>query len=102
YRRQDETIDGNFYTDARKVVHIDDEAIGAIGRLYAEVLPQNAVLLDLMSSWRSHLPDSFDANEIAGLGMNHEEMADNPRLSRHVVHDLNRDPTLPFEDAAFD
>jgi len=29
-------------------------------------------------------------------------MADNPQLGRFVVHDVNREPTLPFSDAGFD
>jgi SAM-dependent methyltransferase len=84
------------------VVHLDDAAIAALGRLYAEVLPEHGRLLDLMSSWRSHLPAGFRAAEVVGLGLNAEEMADNPQLTRHVVHDVNRGPRLPFEDAAFD
>jgi len=55
-----------------------------------------------MSSWRTHLPDGFRAREVVGLGLNAEEMADNPQLTRHVVHDVNRDPRLPFDDATFD
>ena len=31
-----------------------------------------------------------------------EELEANPRLDRRVVHDLNRDPSLPFATAAFD
>jgi len=102
YGRDDEAPDDRFYSFPRKVVHIDDEAIAALGRLYAEVLPHDRRLLDLMSSWRSHLPASVHAREIVGLGLNAEEMADNPQLSRHVVHDVNRDGHLPFEDDAFD
>ena len=102
YGRDDEAPDDRFYSFPRKVVHIDDEAIAALGRLYAEVLPHDGRLLDLMSSWRSHLPASVHAREIVGLGLNAEEMADNPQLSRHVVHDVNRDGHLPFEDDAFD
>jgi ubiquinone/menaquinone biosynthesis C-methylase UbiE len=59
-------------------------------------------LLDLMSSWRSHLPARAHAGEVIGLGMNAEEMGDNPQLAKLVVHDLNRDPRLPFGDAEFD
>ena len=55
-----------------------------------------------MSSWRSHLPAALGACEVVGLGMNAEEMADNPQLARHVVHDVNRDPRLPFDDESFD
>jgi SAM-dependent methyltransferase len=102
YARDDEAPDDHFYLPPRKVVHIDDGAIAALGRLYAEVLPKGGRLLDLMSSWRSHLPHGFHAGEVVGLGMNAEEMADNPQLSRHVVHDVNRAPQLPFEDETFD
>ena len=99
YAREDEASDDAFYLPARKVVHIDDAAIAALGRLYAEVLPAGGRLLDLMSSWRSHLPEGARA---VGLGMNAEEMADNPQLTEAIVHDVNRDPRLPFADAQFD
>jgi SAM-dependent methyltransferase len=59
-------------------------------------------LLDLMSSWRSHLPPTLGPREVTGLGMNAEEMGDNPQLTKSVVHDLNRDPRLPFGDGEFD
>jgi SAM-dependent methyltransferase len=100
YERDDEAPDDRFYTMPRKVVHIDDGAIAALGRLYAEVLPAGGRLLDLMSSWRSHLPPGD--REVVGLGLNAEEMADNPQLTKSIVHDVNRDPRLPFGDAEFD
>jgi SAM-dependent methyltransferase len=102
YARDDEAADDQFYSFPRLVVHLDDDAIAALGRLYGEVLPAGGRLLDLMSSWRTHLPTGFVAREVVGLGMNAEEMADNPQLTRHVVHDLNRDPRLPFGDETFD
>jgi SAM-dependent methyltransferase len=102
YEREDESPDPHFYGFPRKVVHIDEGAIAALGGLYADVLPRGGRLLDLMSSWRSHLPAGFAAGEFVGLGLNAEEMADNPQLTRAVVHDLNRDPRLPFGDGEFD
>jgi SAM-dependent methyltransferase len=102
FTRDDESPDGDFYSFARKVVHIDDGAIAALGALYAEILPKDGRLLDLMSSWRSHLPQGFGTGAVVGLGMNAEEMADNPQLAGHVVHDVNRASRLPFDDAAFD
>ena len=102
YARDDESPDGGFYGVPRKVVHIDDGAIVALGALYAEVLPPGGRLLDLMSSWRSHLPARAQAGEVIGLGMNAEEMGDNPQLTKSVVHDINRDPRLPFGDREFD
>jgi SAM-dependent methyltransferase len=102
YTRDDESPDPRFYLPPRKVVHIDDGAIDALGRVYAEVLSPGGRLLDVMSSWRSHLPAALDACEVVGLGLNAEEMADNPQLTSHVVHDVNREPRLPFDDASFD
>jgi SAM-dependent methyltransferase len=102
YEREDESADERFYGFPRKVVHIDDGAIAALGRCYAEVLPADGRLLDLMSSWRSHLPAGLRLAEVIGLGMNAEEMADNPQLAKAVVHDLNREPRLPFADGEFD
>jgi SAM-dependent methyltransferase len=102
YGREDEAPDPLFYELPRRVVHIDDGAIAALGRLYGEALPMGGRLLDLMSSWRSHLPPGLRAAEIVGLGLNADEMADNPQLTRHVVHDLNRQPRLPFEAESFD
>jgi SAM-dependent methyltransferase len=101
FRRLDEEDDAAFYSFPRLVVHIDDGAIAALSAIYARLLPPRGRVLDLMSSWRSHLPGSF-AGEAVGLGLNAVEMADNPQLAGRLVHDLNRAPALPFEDASFD
>ena len=100
FLRQDPSDDARFYAIERKVVHIEPGAIAALRAFYAAVLAPGAVVLDLMSSWRSHLPDGL--GEVTGLGMSAAEMADNPQLSSFVVHDVNREPRLPFDDASFD
>ncbi len=102
FRREDEEDDGLFYTEPRLVVHIDEHAIAALGQYFIRVLPQNGVLLDLMSSWRSHLPEALPIRKLVGLGLNSTEMAENPQLGESVIHDLNSDPELPFEDRSFD
>ncbi|GAC1371115.1 MAG: hypothetical protein NVSMB32_15380 [Actinomycetota bacterium] len=81
----------------RKVVHIEAGAVKALSTAYARLLPQGGQILDLMSSWRSHLPPGL--GPVTGLGMNAAEMADNPQLANFVVQDLNRLPRLPFADA---
>lgn len=102
YDREDEAGDDVFYVMPRMVVHIDDGAIAALGQLYSALLPSNGRILDLMSSWRSHLPAGPGAREVVGLGLNADEMTNNPQLTSHVVHDVNRDPRLPFGNAEFD
>jgi len=102
FARLDESDDALFYTVARKVVHIDEPAIVAIKSFFAENLPPGGEILDVMSSWRSHFPEGLEFKRVVGIGMNAEEMADNPDLDEYVVHDLNREPELPFADASFD
>ncbi|MGH9031304.1 MAG: class I SAM-dependent methyltransferase [Acidimicrobiia bacterium] len=100
FARVDESDDAAFYAFERKVVHLEPGAIEALRTFYSRVLPPGSDVLDLMSSWRSHLPDGL--GRVVGLGMNTAEMADNPQLTEFVVHDLNRDPRLPFGDSSFD
>ncbi len=102
FRREDESDDAWFYAQPRLVVHIDDQAIAAIGEYLKGALPRDGVVLDLMSSWRSHLPESPPLRKVVGLGLNALEMRENPQLHEHVVHDLNREPALPFPEETFD
>lgn len=102
FRRIDESEDELFYMQPRRVVHIDDGAIAKVGEIYAQLLPQGGAILDLMSSWRSHLPSHVRPSRVVGLGMNRPEMEDNPALNEIVVHNLNQNPDLPFAVNEFD
>lgn len=102
FRREDESPDPEFYVEPRFVTHIDDGAIAAATLFYSTIIPPGGEVLDLMSSWVSHLPGDGDYAAVAGLGMNEAELAKNPQLTEHVVHDLNADPQLPFPDERFD
>lgn len=102
FRRQDEAPDAEFYAIPRFVTHIDPETIAALTHAYRELLPERGSLLDLMSSWVSHLPPEVAYARVAGLGMNREELRANARLTDFAVHDLNAEPELPYPDASFD
>jgi len=102
FQRQDAAADGQFYRAPRFVTHIDNTAIRAVTAYYRTYFPPGAALLDLMSSWVSHLPDDVRYDRVVGLGLNAAELAANPRLTDSVVHDLNQHPTLPFGTAEFD
>jgi len=102
FQRIDESDDELFYQSPRFVVHIDDGAIAAVGEIYASMLPAGGEILDLMSSWRSHIPPSVKPKRLVGLGLNRAEMEDNPALTEVFVHNVNRHPRLPFPDQSFD
>lgn len=101
-QRLDEAPDSGFYRSPRFVAHIDDGAIAAVTQLYREYFPAGGTILDLMSSWVSHLPEEAAYAHVAGLGMNADELKTNQRLTEWVIQDLNIEPVLPYADAAFD
>ena len=83
-------------------MHIDEYAIEAARRLYGELLPRGGELLDLMSSYRSHMPPELAWTRLCGLGMNEEELRANDQLTEYVVHDINAHAALPFRNGEFD
>lgn len=102
FDKTDPSPDLLFYAQKRLVTHIDDGAIEAVTALYRELLPPGGEILDLMSSWVSHLPEEVAFAGVTGHGMNMEELDANPRLTARFVRDLNAEPVLPLEDGAFD
>src|SRR3712207_128428 len=102
FRRYDESPDEEFYRLPRFVTHIDDRAIAAVTQLYREFFPPGGEILDLMSSWISHLPPEVRYRRVIGLGMNEAELRRNERLDSYVLQNLNTNPCLPFGDDEFD
>ena len=102
FEKVDPGDDAEFYKPPRLVTHLDEGAVAALTAYYREILPADGVVLDLMSSWVSHLPAELTFVEVIGHGMNVEELAANPRLTRRLVQDLNRTPNLPLNAASLD
>lgn len=89
FGKQDLDDDLAFYAPPRLVTHIDEQAIAALERFYRTMVPEGGRLLDLMSSWVSHLPSDRHYAEVVGHGMNGTELAANSRLTRWFVQNLN-------------
>merc|ERR1711892_1090621 len=100
FGRQDSSLDSNFYDFPRLVTHIDDTAIGSLTQLYSEAVKPGSVLVDLCTSWVSHLPSNIKYTKVVGVGMNVKEMESNNILTEHHLHDLNTTPDLQFLDDA--
>jgi len=100
--RDDEVPDAVFYDHPRLVGHLDSQAGANVAALYGGLISPGSRVLDLMSSYQSHLPPRLEAAEVKGLGLNRAEMEANPQVGKALVHDLNQEPVLPFEDESFD
>jgi len=98
----DTTEDEYFYSFPRFVTHVDDNFIKTLTNLYRTKLKPNMKILDLMSSWVSHLPDEIKFSHIEGHGMNEEELQKNPKLDHYFIQNLNKNPQFPLADQEFD
>ncbi|MBF1989066.1 class I SAM-dependent methyltransferase [Fischerella thermalis] len=94
--------DKQFYSFPRFVTHVDEGFIQQLTDLYRDRLQPNTRILDMMSSWVSHLPEEMQFAHVEGHGLNAEELAHNPRLNHYFVQDLNENPRLPLPDQEFD
>ena len=100
--REDPTKDTEFYEYPRFVTHIDDTAIESLRSFYKSHLKDDSTVIDLCSSWISHLPPEKKFVKVIGIGMNEKELKANKRLDEIYVHDLNdlsqRENLLPMLD----
>lgn len=102
FERADNSPDSAFYREPRLVQHIDTATIDSLTEFYRSFIPTDTNVLDLMSSWISHLPTDLPLGRVAGVGMNAVELKQNPQLTEWCVHDLNTDPQLPYPPQSFD
>ena len=103
FSRLDESDDRLFYARDRFVSHLDQVALETVEKIIDTlVVEEDPVVLDLMASWDSHIPQRLQSSRIVGLGLNENELKGNSALSEFVVHDLNRIPRLPFPENTFD
>ena len=97
----DESDDSQFYLYPRFVYHFDDNFRKRLIDLYSNFLNEDSVILDLMSSWSSHLPNK-NFKRVIGHGLNLEELERNKSLDSYWIQDLNRDQKLPLESNLLD
>jgi len=104
YDRQklDTTDDQIFYQQPRYVHHLSASFRTRLTNLYSEYLLNHNVILDLMSSWVSHLPSNIRYKKVIGHGLNEAELRSNERLDRFWIQDLNKTQNMPIEDSSID
>ena len=108
--RLDNSIDAFFYDELRFVTHTDDRTIELLTDFYREEFTAlgkkkkgSLDVLDLCSSWISHLPTDVQYGRVVGVGMNQKELEANKQLTEYFVQDMNQQPTLAqFEYDSFD
>ena len=100
--KSDISDDEIFYQQPRFVHHLSDSFRNRLTSLYSDYLLNHHIILDLMSSWVSHLPSNISYKKVIGHGMNEAELSSNERLDRFFVQNLNKKQNMPIEDSSVD
>ena len=100
--KSDISDDEIFYQQPRFVHHLSDSFRNRLTSLYSEYLLNHHIILDLMSSWVSHLPTNISYKKVIGHGMNEAELSSNERLDKFFVQNLNKKQNMPIEDSSVD
>ena len=100
--KEDNSDDSLFYEIPRLVTHIDDNACMVLKGFYRSLLKDGDSVLDLMSSWVSHLPEDINYSKVSAQGMNKVELEANPQLTDFIVQNLNTNQVLPYGNEVFD
>ncbi len=100
--KEDKNDDKIFYSQPRFVHHLDNAFRSRLTKLYKEKIPSESIVLDLMSSWVSHLPEDVIYKKVIGHGMNKEELKKNKRLDSFWVQDLNKNQKIPLDNCSVD
>jgi len=103
FDRLDNGDDNLFYKKDRFVSHLDSLALATVEKVIGElIIEDHPAILDLMAGWDSHIPERLKPSHVVGLGLNKQELKRNEMLTGTVIHDLNKEPELPFPANAFD
>jgi SAM-dependent methyltransferase len=94
FERPDESADEIFYQRPRLVDHLDATALDMVRQIYRRFIVEDMHILDLMSSWKSHVPSDIRLKQVTGIGLNQRELAMNRSLSEYQIQDLNKEPVL--------
>ena len=91
-----------FYQHPRYVHHLSESFRTRLTKLYSNYLFNHYVILDLMSSWVSHLPKEITYKKVIGHGMNEAELSTNKRLDSFWIQNLNQTQNISLESSSVD
>ena len=101
-RKLDESNDLEFYASPKFVYHLDSNFRKELTKIYNEEFCSDSIVLDLMSSWDSYLPNTKKYKKVIGHGLNKEELERNKYFDKYWIQNFNKDQNIPLESESVD
>ena len=101
-KKLDESNDEEFYSDPKFVYHLDANFRKYLSSIYKNEINDNSIVLDLMSSWDSYLPQEKKYKKVIGHGLNKEELERNKTLNSFWTQNFNENQDIHLESGSID
>ena len=101
-RKLDESNDEEFYSEPKFVYHLDSHFRKYLSQVYSNEILENSIILDLMSSWDSYLPNEKIYKKVFGHGLNKKELEKNRVLDSFWIQNFNLNQIIPLESGTID
>ena len=101
-KKLDERNDEEFYSDPKFVYHLDANFRNYLSSVYKIEINDNSIVLDLMSSWDSYLPQEKKYKKVIGHGLNKEELERNKTFNSFWTQNFNLSQKIPLDSKSID
>ena len=101
-KKLDESNDEEFYKDPKFVYHLDLNFRKYLTNVYTNEINNYSIVLDLMSSWDSFLPEGKNYKKVIGHGLNKQELEKNKILDSYWIQNFNLNQKIPLESGTID
>ena len=101
-KKLDESNDEEFYSDPKFVYHLDANFRQYLSNIYKKEISEYSIVLDLMSSWDSYLPQEKKYKKIIGHGLNKQELEKNKIFNTYWIQNFNINQEIPLDNESVD
>jgi len=101
-KKLDESNDEEFYSDPKFVYHLDANFRQYLTNVYKDEIEDSSIVLDLMSSWDSYLPEEKKYKKVIGHGLNKQELEKNPVFDSYWIQNFNTKQEIPLDNESID
>ena len=101
-KKLDESNDEEFYSDPKFVYHLDANFRQDLSNIYKKEISEHSIILDLMSSCDSYLPQYKKYKKVIGHGLNKQELEKNKIFDTYWIQNFNLNQELPLESESVD
>jgi len=96
-KKLDESNDKEFYSEPKFVYHLDSNFRNCLSSIYKNEINDSSIILDLMSSWDSYLPQGKKYKKVIGHGLNEKELKKNNALNSFWIQNFNTNQNIHLD-----